>query len=141
MPPTHETKFEAKLLIPIISLILSILAILTSIAGWIVVHKLVIRREKRTRKQAFLAFMARLREEITKVWVAETFGRSYYDRIPTIKENATLIYGDIGSKNCAQLEGLVNVLCGYTKQEAAIPNTGKQRILDALDAITNFLHT
>ena len=88
--------------------ICSIVAILVAGSGWFVVHKLTVLRERKTRRRAFLAFMARLREEVTKVWVADTFGRSYHDAIPIIKERATLVSGDIKKNDRVRFLDLVN---------------------------------
>jgi hypothetical protein len=81
--------------------------------------------------------MVQLKGEVSYVWPRDGFWTSYRNKIPNIGHAAAPILCDLHGSKGVEFDKLVNTLCGFTDNEVNV-ETGRQRILEAIKAITQF---
>jgi hypothetical protein len=111
-------------------------------AGGYFSHWLLLRRDVSGRKRAFRAFMAQLRSETAdRHHPPNTFAEFYENKVPNLRHAAASIADDFPGDRRDEFERLVSKASGFTGAQAANPQTGKKHILEAIDAIIQFIDT
>lgn len=113
-----------------------------ALTGGFFSHWLLCRRDVSGRKRAFRAFMAQLKSETAdRHHPPNTFAEFYQNKVPNLRHAAAGITDDFSGDRRAEFERLVSVAAGFTGAQADNPQTGKKQILEAINAIIQFIDT
>jgi hypothetical protein len=109
-------------------------------------HRFTLKRERdsgrRNRKRDFRAFVVQFRSEAAdRYHPPQAFPTFYQNKIPNLRHAAATIADDLPPKQRAEFDKLVSIAGGFTGAQAGDGDTGKQRIIESLDAIVRFLDT
>jgi hypothetical protein len=109
-------------------------------------HRLTLSRERqsgvRNRKRDFAAFVAQFRSEAADRYHARgAFAEFYQNKVPNLRHAAATVFDDFPQKRRTEFDRLVSAAAGFTGAQADEGETGKQRIITALDDILRFLNT
>ena len=113
-----------------------------ALAGGFFSHWLLCRRDISGRKRAFRAFMAQLRSETAdRHHPTGTFVPFYENKKPNLRYEAATVVADFSGDRRVEFERLISVAAGFTAAQADNPQTGKKQVLEAIDAIIQFIDT
>ena len=116
--------------------ILKILAVFGgALTGGYFSHRLLLRRDTKTRIHLFLAFMSQLKGEVVSVWRPSDFITQYRHKIPNIVHAAAPILCDLKGEDGVRFSDMINRLCGYGDSAT------QEKILKDIDAITQLFDT
>lgn len=121
-------------------------SIVGALSGAFVAHKLTASREResglRNRRREFRAFMVQFRSEAAdRHHPPNTFAEFYQNKVPNLRHAAAGITDDFSGDRRVEFERLVSIAAGFTGAQADNPQTGKKQILEAIDAIIQFVDT
>ena len=107
-------------------------------------HLFTLSREResgrRNRKRDFHSFVVQFRSEAAdRYHRPHTFAAFYENKVPNLRHAAATITDDFPRERRAEFNKLVSTAAGFTGVQADDGETGKQRIIESLDAILRFL--
>jgi hypothetical protein len=107
-------------------------------------HRLTLSREResgrRNRQRDFRSFVVQFRSEAAdRHHPPHTFATFYQNKVPNLRHAAATVRDDFPRRQRAEFDTLISTAAGFTGAQADDGDTGKQRIIDSLDAILRFL--
>ncbi len=91
------------------------------------------------RRRDFRAFLVQFRSEAAdRPHPANTFADFYQNKIPNLRHAADAVADDFTGDRRVEFDRLVSVAAGFTGAQATY-HTGKQQIVDAIDALIRII--
>jgi len=115
-----------------------------ALSGAFAANKLTESREResgrRNRKRDFRSFVVQFKSEaVDRYHPPHSFATFYQNKVPNLRHAAATIADDFPRARRAEFDKLVSTAAAFTGAQAGDGETGKQRIIDSLDAILGFL--
>jgi hypothetical protein len=107
-------------------------------------HRFTLSRERESgrqnRKRDFRSFVVQFRSEAAdRYHPPHGFATFYQNKVPNLRHAAATVRDDFPRRQRTEFDTLISTAAGFTGAQADDGDTGKQRIIDSLDAILRFL--